>query len=107
MDIACFKGSSGSPVFLSGAPIVEKPGTVLVGGTYIRRLLGVLYPGPQWTAEGEIEIRTIPTRVEPIARTAIPINIGIVIKAERLLDFEPGFQEAAKRDAVTASPGSN
>lgn len=66
------------------------------------KLLGVLYAGPQHTAEGELEVVTVPTqqqRVVTISR--IPNNLGVVIKATKLEDFRPMFVPAAQQ-AVAA-----
>jgi len=47
----------------------------------------VLYAGPQVTTTGEIKIINIPTVQTPISLTSIPINLGIIIKSEQILDF--------------------
>lgn len=88
IDAACFPGSSGSPVV-----VYDKNGyTTRLGdfkaGESRLLFLGVLYAGPQFTAIGDIEIVTVPIAQKPIAISRIPNNLGIVIKSERLLDFE-------------------
>jgi len=86
IDAACFPGSSGSPVILFNmGPYTDRFGKTTVG-TRIR-LLGVLYAGPQFNAKGAITFATIPAL--PQTETYIPCNLGIVIKAARLLEFEP------------------
>lgn len=91
IDAACFPGSSGSPVFLfNEGSYVDKQGNTNMGGTRIK-LLGILYAGPQHTAEGSIEIVTVPTIDKPLAITGIPNNIGIVIKAEKLSELDNIF----------------
>ncbi len=87
IDAACFPGSSGSPVLLLD-----------LGGYYSRqgmslasnriKLMGILYAGPQQTITGEIEIVTVPTQQRTIALSRIPINLGIVIKAYKIQEFE-------------------
>lgn len=70
-----------------------------MGGTRIR-LLGVLYAGPQFTAQGEIKVMPVPTANAPVALSRIPINLGICVKADRLQWFEDHFQtimEAERR----------
>lgn len=67
----------------------SKKGNIF-GATRIK-LLGVLYAGPQHTVEGEIKIVTVPTQNKPVSVAAIPNNLGIIIKSERLLDFENLF----------------
>lgn len=87
IDAACFPGSSGSPVFLFNiGGYASKDGGMVIG-TRIK-LLGALYAGPQHTATGEIKIVNVPTQNAPVAISRIPNNLGLIIKAERLLDFE-------------------
>lgn len=92
IDAACFPGSSGSPVFLfNEGGYVDKSGTTNLGGTRVK-LLGVLYAGPQHTAEGEVKIVTVPTVDKPLAAIGIPNNIGIIIKAEKLNELDAIFE---------------
>lgn len=90
IDAACFPGSSGSPVMLFDVGSYQsKKGNFF--GTSRIKLLGVLYAGPQHTVEGKIEIVTVPTQQKVVSMAGIPNNLGIVIKSERLLDFEAIF----------------
>jgi hypothetical protein len=92
VDIACFPGSSGSPVFLFNLGSYAKKGGGTVLGTRFK-FLGVLYGGPQYTATGEIKIVEVPTKHIPIVKSSIPINLGIVIKSEMILDFKELFKK--------------
>jgi hypothetical protein len=87
IDAACFNGSSGSPVFLAqiGRTMSRSKGITI--GPSVVKLLGVLYAGPMHMATGEIVAVPIGTR--DVVVTAIPNNLGIVISAKALLDFEP------------------
>ncbi|HEX8264489.1 MAG TPA: serine protease [Pyrinomonadaceae bacterium] len=87
IDAACFPGSSGSPVLLFNDGNFATRNSALAIGTRVM-LLGILYAGPQHTAEGEIKIIDVPTQQRPVAFSRIPNNLGIVIKAEKLFDFE-------------------
>lgn len=90
IDAACFPGSSGSPVFLYNVgSYASRDGATVIGSRIA--LLGVLYAGPQFTAEGELEIVTVPTQHKVVSRAFIPINLGVVIKATRLADFDGIF----------------
>ncbi|MHB9014037.1 MAG: S1 family peptidase [Ignavibacteriaceae bacterium] len=88
IDIACFPGSSGSPIFLVG-----KQDFANLGGGFVVplriKLLGTLYAGMQHIANGEIKIIEIPAKREAIISSYIPNNLGVVIKSNRLLDFYP------------------
>ena len=92
IDAACFPGSSGSPVFLFNehSYFDRKTGRLIAGTRMI--LLGVLYAGPQHTAQGDIEIINIPTGQKPVAISRIPNNLGLVIKSERILELEKHFE---------------
>lgn len=88
VDMACFPGSSGSPVvFVRSGLYSDKMGRNIVGSEV--KLLGVLYAGPQYTVQGTIEVVPVPTALQPVPVSRIPTNLGFVIKAERLLRFEP------------------
>lgn len=96
IDAACFPGSSGSPVLLFNlGGYTTKTGNTRLGGARIK-LLGVLYAGPQFTVEGKLEIIPIPTKAALIAVSQIPTNLGLVIKAERILEFERVLEEVSK-----------
>jgi len=56
------------------------------------KLLGILYAGPQHTAEGDVRVVVVPTQQKAVAVAGIPNTLGIIIKAEQLLDFEGMFR---------------
>ncbi|MBD9424996.1 trypsin-like peptidase domain-containing protein [Pseudomonas sp. PDM15] len=88
IDAACFPGSSGSPVFLANiGSYTDKKGNTIIGTRV--GLLGVLYAGPQHTAQGNIVIQPVPTSQRAIALSSIPNNLGIVIQSSKIKDFEP------------------
>lgn len=87
VDAACFPGSSGSPVFLfNQGSYPVKSGGLTIGNRV--KLLGILYAGPQCTITGDLEIVNVPTRQRPITISQIPINLGVVIKSQKLFDFD-------------------
>ena len=90
IDAACFPGSSGSPViyYKPGSTIRLKFDDMPRRGN-IMALMGILYAGPMFNAEGTVVVEKIPTRKVGYAQTAIPLNLGYVIKASRLLEFKP------------------
>lgn len=98
IDAACYPGSSGSPVFLYnlGTFSNRQGGTSI--GTRIA-LLGVLYAGHQFNVEGEIKVLPIPTQMKPVPISRIPINLGVVIKANQILDFKPIIEKMLKANA--------
>lgn len=86
IDAACFPGSSGSPVMLLNEGSYRTQNAIVMGSRV--KLLGVLYAGPQHTATGSIQVVNIPTRQEPVAISRIPNNLGIIIKAKKILELE-------------------
>ncbi|WP_110640980.1 trypsin-like peptidase domain-containing protein [Salinicola sp. CPA57] len=83
MDMACFPGSSGSPVFLTNlSGYMDRNNNTFMGGRI--KLLGVLYAGPQHMANGSIEVELIPTHNKPVSKTSIPNNLGYVIKSTEI-----------------------
>lgn len=92
IDAACFPGSSGSPVFIfNEGGYRDKNGNMYIGVSRVL-LLGVLYAGPQYTVEGEIKIIDVPVSQKPIVFSAVPNNLGLILKAERILELEELFK---------------
>ena len=86
IDIAAFPGYSGSPIFIYNQGSYPVQNGIVVGSRLI--LLGVLYAGTKMNIEGNVEIVEVPTVNIPIMKSKIPNNIGIIIKIEKLLNFE-------------------
>jgi len=92
IDSACVPGSSGSPVLIVDVGQVYTRKGLNIGASRIK-FLGVLYAGPVLSANGSVEIVPAPTLDTVQARTNIPINLGYVIKAEKVRDFEAIFKK--------------
>lgn len=88
VDMACFPGSSGSPIFILNQGSYSTRNSIVMGNRIY--FLGVLYGGPQYSATGVISFNQIPNL--PRAQTNIPTNIGIAIKSQKILDFENIFK---------------
>lgn len=92
IDAACFPGSSGSPVFIfNEGGYRDKKGNMYMGASRII-LLGVLFAGPQHTAEGSIKIIDVPTSQKSVSISRIPNNLGLIIKSERIIELENLFK---------------
>lgn len=100
IDAACFPGSSGSPVFLYNNGSWTKRGGGMVVGGFRVKLLGVLYAGPQHTATGEVRIVNVPTQQRAVAISTIPNNLGLVVKSNRLKEFDDVIRPFLKARAV-------
>ncbi len=87
VDMACFPGSSGSPIFILNQGSYAIPNGVRLGSRVL--LVGVLFQGPLYTAEGSLIFSAIPNMPQPI--TNIPMNLGEAIKSEEILAFEKLF----------------
>lgn len=84
VDMACFPGSSGSPVFLYdfGTYFDKASGGLKSGARHA--LLGVLFAAPHHTREGTIVVRDIPTAATkrvPIPVTSSMSHLGYYVKA--------------------------
>lgn len=101
IDAACFPGSSGSPVFLANIGSFVNASGALCAGTRIA-LLGTLYAGPVRKATGEIEIIEVPTDTKAISITDTMINLGYVIQASKISDFEPALRELLEPKKIIA-----
>ncbi len=89
VDMACYPGSSGSPVCIADeGSYVNKQGTIVGGETRII-LLGTLFEGPVFSAEGQVILKQIPTKKSTIPTvTPIMMHLGHIVKAKELLAFE-------------------
>lgn len=105
VDMACFPGSSGSPVYLANFGSYADRNGNLNMGTRIK-LLGILYAGPQHTASGEIVIKPVPTSNVPVSLTSMPNNLGYVIKATELAAIE-SIAESLLTNQARGTPQSD
>ena len=90
LDIAAFPGSSGSPVFIfnQGAYSTSDGGFRISSRPRVL-FLGVLYGGPEFDVNGVLKFSELPSMPIPITR--LPVNLGIIIKSERIREFEKLF----------------
>lgn len=96
IDTACTYGSSGSPVFLyDEGSYTDAFGKTNLGGSRCY-LLGIVHKAIFQTVDGKISVIDIPTQLTPIAKTQVPMNLGIVIKADKLRDFAKIYNEGLK-----------
>lgn len=91
IDAACFPGSSGSPVYHLDRSYKTEICDGVMG--YEIMLLGVLYAGPQTSIKNRIETDS---EFKINSFTDFPINLGYVIKAERLLEIEAEIKKKLK-----------
>lgn len=82
IDMACFGGSSGSPVYIMNEGGFSTSDGWAIGNRFI--FLGVLYAGPTLDVNGSINIVDVPTVATPVVSTTLMMNLGMVIKAEQL-----------------------
>jgi hypothetical protein len=96
VDMACFPGSSGSPIFVCNENgFTDKKGNISVGG---KRLifLGILFQGPVFNSYGNMVVETIPTgKVTPV--TPVMINLGYYIKAVEVLEFKKVIEKHVEK----------
>lgn len=88
VDIACFPGSSGSPIYIvDEGSYLDKHGNMNIGMSRII-FLGILFAGPQYTADGKLQMRDVPTQMVVHPQTDLMINLGYYIKAHELDVFK-------------------
>ena len=78
LDIACFRGSSGSPIFVlnEGTYSPKSGGIAFNGRAYF---LGVQFAGAQESTDGEIEMRPTPTINTPVPVTKVMVNLAYYV----------------------------
>jgi len=86
VDMASFPGSSGSPILIFNEGSYATPKGLTVGTRII--FLGVLSAGPQFAADGTLQIAEIPTGEGPITRTNIPVHLGYYVKSKELITLK-------------------
>lgn len=88
VDMACFPGSSGSPIFIINENgYSDKKGNTYLGSTRVI-FLGILFAGPTMNMDGEIIIEDAPTAQRPFSRSQLMINLGYYIKSYELNAFK-------------------
>ena len=89
LDIAAFPGSSGSPVFIFNQGAYPTLDGIEMKSSPRIMLLGVLWGGEEYNAAGVLQFSLLPNIPTPM--TKIPANLGIIIKSERIKEFETLF----------------
>lgn len=91
IDAACFPGSSGSPVFIyNPSGYTTHTGNTVLGAPRVL-LMGILYGGPQYMISGEFHPAPNVSPSQPAPFLRIPNNLGLVLKASRILELLPFF----------------
>ena len=87
VDMACFPGSSGSPIYiLNEGGYRDKKGNTYLGSSRLF-LIGYLFAGPQYSANGTLTVETIPTQQNIVPTTPIMVNLGYYVKSAEILSF--------------------
>lgn len=89
IDIACFHGSSGSPVFLrkEGLRKEASESGITLGLAPSYSLLGIVHSAFFYKENGEIVSKSVPTVDKQVAELRIPLNIGQVTKTEKIIEI--------------------
>lgn len=96
VDMACFPGSSGSPVFISQTNYFDRE----LGGYSIGKhrvfFVGILYEGPMFAQTGEIILGN-----NPKFQVSAMMHLGNVIKSSELLELhEIIYADAVKLNGI-------
>lgn len=97
IDMACFPGSSGSPVFIINEGSYNKnSGGIVLGNRML--LIGILYAGPQINTKGKVQVVQVPSKNEVQTLTAFPINLGYVIKSAKMKSFNDIIKKKVEKN---------
>lgn len=88
VDMACFPGSSGSPIFILNENRYASNNGNSYSGAKRLVFLGVLFQGPQFKAKGELVVENIAAKQKISSQTLIMMNLGFYIKAIEILKFK-------------------
>lgn len=96
VDMPCFEGCSGSPVFLldESVHVSNHDGGVTIDSPRVF-LLGIQHAIPLAQATGTLEV--LPSDAQVDVKPVVPLylNIGYIIKSSALLDFDPILRSLA------------
>lgn len=101
IDIACFHGSSGSPVLIVNEGMYGTKKGTSIGSRAI--LLGVLFSGPTYNTEGDIVIKDIPTVSKVVSINKTMINLGLYIKSKEILKLGKVIKKSIGLDKKSLS----
>lgn len=101
IDAAIYGGSSGSPVFIFNQGSYSI-GNTLYAGSRIK-FVGIVYAVAQHTVSGNLKIVDIPAIKTPMSVMQIPNNIGVVIKANTLYEFENILREKLNQEVLNSN----
>ncbi len=89
VDMACFPGSSGSPIYiLNEGGYKDKMGNLKWGASRVI-FLGTLFSGPVYDATGKLVVTNIPTLKRVVeSHTGVMVNLGYYIKSSEILEFK-------------------
>lgn len=89
IDMPVYNGSSGSPVFIvrEGTFVDRRTGKVMVANTPNFHLIGVVYATYQHSVQGQVIPVPIPTTMSLSSMMNIPNNLGLVLRAQRILEL--------------------
>jgi hypothetical protein len=88
VDMACFPGSSGSPIFINEIGYIDRKTNSYMMDARRLFFVGVLYAGPLITNKGEIKFGSIPT-----VEVAAMMHLGQVIRSDMMLAFDSLVKE--------------
>ena len=92
--MACFPGSSGSPIYiLNEGGYKDKVGNLNWGQSRII-FIGTLFSGPIYDATGKLVVTDIPTSNQVVeSHTGVMVNLGYYIKSSEILEFKNIIKE--------------
>jgi len=97
IDMPVYGGSSGSPIFVvrEGTFVNRRTGQTMVAHTPNCHLIGIVYATYQHLVDGRIKIVPVPTTAQLVPSVSVPNNLGLVIRAERILELKEALRKSA------------
>ena len=99
LDIACFEGSSGSPVFVKETKIVNSiQGNGISFQPHVAYYFaGILHSTIYRDDNGLVSVKEIPTSLEMVAETRTYLSLGVVTKSNQIISLLDTVKDSPDR----------
>jgi hypothetical protein len=87
IDVAAYRGSSGSPVFSFESPFYRLSDGTLAPGTK-SQFLGIVWAVIETTSQGELHAVEVPSNFTQIPLTETSLNLAIALHGDLIKDFD-------------------
>jgi V8-like Glu-specific endopeptidase len=102
VDMSCYRGSSGSPIFIYNRGEYKTRSEHFIGKSRLV-LLGILYSGHTYSEEGIVKVMEVPTLHQLISSTKTMINLGLYVKSTELIELKKYVYEDLSKSGLIDS----